>query len=126
MPYGDQTGPAGMGPLTGRGAGYCAGFEQPGYMSPLPGRGAWFRAGRGTAARGGGYGYRHWYRATGLPGWQRTWGGYPAGPGAPWAPPRPEPEQELSALRSQVKFMEESVRQARERIQELEKQAEEK
>ena len=30
MPRGDGTGPAGFGPLTGRGAGYCAGYPVPG------------------------------------------------------------------------------------------------
>ena len=30
MPGGDGTGPMGMGPMTGRGAGYCAGFAAPG------------------------------------------------------------------------------------------------
>ncbi len=33
MPRGDQTGPAGAGPMTGRGAGFCAGFNQPGFVS---------------------------------------------------------------------------------------------
>ena len=30
MPAGDRTGPEGFGPMTGRAAGYCAGFEVPG------------------------------------------------------------------------------------------------
>lgn len=34
MPRGDMTGPAGYGPMTGRGAGYCAGYPTPGYMRP--------------------------------------------------------------------------------------------
>ena len=34
MPLGDMTGPAGEGPMTGRGAGYCAGKEEPGFMNP--------------------------------------------------------------------------------------------
>ena len=38
MPRGDGTGPLGMGPITGRGAGYCAGFPTPGSMDPLRGR----------------------------------------------------------------------------------------
>jgi len=38
MPRGDGTGPAGMGPMTGRAAGYCAGYGMPGYMNPIPGR----------------------------------------------------------------------------------------
>jgi hypothetical protein len=35
MPFGDRTGPAGMGPMTGRAAGFCAGFPAPGYMNPF-------------------------------------------------------------------------------------------
>lgn len=34
MPRRDRTGPAGMGPMTGRAAGYCAGYGTPGYMNP--------------------------------------------------------------------------------------------
>jgi len=38
MPRGDGTGPMGMGPMTGRAAGYCAGFPVPGFMNPIGGR----------------------------------------------------------------------------------------
>jgi hypothetical protein len=38
MPRGDRTGPAGMGPMTGRAAGYCAGSGTPGFMNPYGGR----------------------------------------------------------------------------------------
>ncbi len=41
MPRGDGTGPAGLGPMTGRAAGYCAGYSGPGYANPLLGRGAY-------------------------------------------------------------------------------------
>jgi hypothetical protein len=41
MPRGDGTGPAGMGPMTGRAAGFCAGYPVPGYMNPAGGRGFW-------------------------------------------------------------------------------------
>lgn len=41
MPGGDGTGPMGMGPMSGRGAGFCAGYGAPGYMNPIPGRGWW-------------------------------------------------------------------------------------
>ena len=34
MPRGDGTGPLGQGPLTGRGMGFCAGFNTPGFMNP--------------------------------------------------------------------------------------------
>ena len=33
MPAGDKTGPEGKGAMTGRGAGYCAGYDQPGYTN---------------------------------------------------------------------------------------------
>jgi len=33
MPYGDGTGPAGQGPKTGQGLGYCAGYKVPGYRN---------------------------------------------------------------------------------------------
>ena len=37
MPGGDGTGPRGMGPMTGRAAGYCAGYPVPGFMNPMSG-----------------------------------------------------------------------------------------
>ncbi|MFW5788197.1 MAG: DUF5320 domain-containing protein, partial [Halanaerobiales bacterium] len=55
MPRGDGTGPAGRGPMTGRGAGYCAGFNVPGYMNAVPGRGM----GRAWRRGFGGAGYVH-------------------------------------------------------------------
>jgi len=47
VPRGDGTGPAGMGPLTGRSAGFCAGFKTPGFMNPGFGRGMGLGRGRG-------------------------------------------------------------------------------
>ena len=38
MPRGDGTGPAGLGPMTGRAAGFCAGYPVPGFMNPIVGR----------------------------------------------------------------------------------------
>lgn len=70
MPGGDRTGPMGAGPRTGRGAGYCAGFNQPGYMNPVMGQG--FRGrGAGFGGGGGGRGRRNRFWATGMPGWMR-------------------------------------------------------
>ena len=76
MPRGDRTGPEGRGPMTGRRAGYCAGFAVPGYMNPgYAGYG--FRPGfMGRMGGGRGRGYRNMYYATGLPAWAR--GGFPA------------------------------------------------
>jgi hypothetical protein len=54
MPRGDKTGPTGAGPMTGRAAGYCAGYSVPGYMNPTCGYGRGWGRGRG---RGYGRGY---------------------------------------------------------------------
>jgi len=56
MPFGDGTGPRGMGPMTGRGAGYCAGLGRPGFANTIPGR-----RGVGFGWRRG-YGYPYAYR----------------------------------------------------------------
>ena len=59
MPRGDGTGPAGMGPMTGRAAGYCAGYNMPGYMNPWGGQFAAPYAMYG--AGGGAYGATPYY-----------------------------------------------------------------
>jgi len=61
MPRGDGTGPAGMGPMTGRAAGYCAGYDRPGFVNPVGGR------------MGGGFG---WSRGRNVPANYGNWGGY--------------------------------------------------
>ena len=73
MPGGDRTGPMGMGPMTGRAAGYCVGSPTPGFMNAPGGRGF-----RGRGFGGGGFGRRNWFYATGLTGWQRAAAGMPA------------------------------------------------
>jgi len=120
MPYGDGTGPMGLGPMTGRAAGYCAGYGMPGYMNPMAGRGMGRGFGRG---RGGGRGWRNRFFATGLPGWARmgvapippAYGMYP-----PPAPVVPEPETEMQALKNQAEYFEEALKNIVERIKELE------
>jgi len=118
MPFGDGTGPAGMGPMTGRAAGYCAGYPVPGSMNPIPGRGFW---GRG---RGFGRGWRHRYLATGLPGWARA--GLTSGF---WAYPytaygtaptgQVTQEQELDALKFAADAHEKTLDEIKKRIEEL-------
>ncbi len=58
MPRGDRTGPNGMGPMTGRAMGYCAGFNSPGFTNPGGGRGMGMGMGRGG---GRGMGFRRGY-----------------------------------------------------------------
>ena len=75
MPRGDGTGPTGAGPMTGRAAGYCAGYSVPGTANPIPrqrlglGLGRGFRALYAAVGRrprfGGGYGRGFW-RGTGF------------------------------------------------------------
>ena len=104
MPFGDRTGPAGSGPGTGRGAGYCGGSGVPGSMNPAAGRGAWGRG--GGFGRGGGRGWRNWFYATGLTGWQRA-----------AAPVR---GSELDTLKGQAEYFESTLASIRKRIGELE------
>ena len=142
MPGGDGTGPAGMGPMTGRAAGYCAGYPTPGYANPIPGRGLGFGRGRGFGfGRGLGLGFRG----------GRGWGGYR---GAPYAAPAypyagavalyatpygaapqawqaggqvgPTREQEADMLKGQAEYFEDALEGIKKRIAELEAKSEEK
>jgi len=125
MPGGDRTGPMGMGPMTGRGAGYCAGFSVPGYMNPGFGGGwfgrGWFGRGRG---RGGGRGWRNWFYATGLTGWQRAAMGWPAWGVPPAVPPASGTagaQGEAELLRQQAEYLSGTLDEIRKRLDELEK-----
>ena len=126
MPGGDGTGPGGMGPMTGRAAGYCAGYAVPGFANPIAGRGFW-----GWGRGGGGWGRRNRFYATGLTGWQRAAYGYPAfGGSAPYAAPYGMPygapfaptmtaQQELDMLKGQAEYFEDALDGIRKRIEEL-------
>ncbi|MGD9118829.1 MAG: DUF5320 domain-containing protein [Dehalococcoidia bacterium] len=73
MPFGDGTGPRGMGPMTGWGAGYCAGSGGRGFNIPAFGRGgSGFNRGLGREmGRGGGRGVfrRGFNRFAAYPRW---------------------------------------------------------
>lgn len=98
MPRGDGTGPAGLGPMTGRGAGYCAGYPYPGFMNP--------GFGRGYSGWGRGRGWRNWYQAYGLP----AWGGYPY---------QPDQKEEKEILTEQLKALKEGIASIEKRLQDL-------
>ena len=126
MPGGDGTGPMGMGPMTGRAAGYCAGYAVPGFMNP-PG------AGRGFGGRGMGWG-RGFGRGRGR-GWRAMAWGYPAAyaPYETYPPyaasvytPPLSPQSELEALRSQSDYFSSALEEIRKRIEELESAQQEK
>jgi hypothetical protein len=121
MPGFDGTGPAGMGPMTGRGAGYCGGNDAVDWR--IPGRGRGFGPGWG---RGGGWGrgrrYGNRFYAPGLPGRGRfgygpAWGGQPGWAFSP--PAAPTPEQETELLRQQAEWLKEQLDAIGQRIEEL-------
>lgn len=134
MPRGDRTGPVGEGPMTGRGAGFCASFGPPGFANPGVRGGRAFGMGRRK-------GFRHMYHATGLPGWARF--GYSPG----WAGQAPMPfpptyqskepvqqqaplqyspgydvEQEKEILNNQAQYLKKHLEEINKRLQELEEE----
>ncbi|MBD3393388.1 MAG: hypothetical protein GF410_15335 [Chitinivibrionales bacterium] len=113
MPGGDGTGPGGMGPMTGRAAGYCAGYSAPGYANPVGGRGFF---GRGWGRGRGGWGRRNWFYGTGLTGWQRAGYGY--------APPVPPPsmtkDQEVEGLKNHAQMLQDELSAVNKRLKDLE------
>jgi len=110
--------------LTGRRAGYCAGYDAPGFARPGPGRGygrgfgrGWFGGVEGRGRGGGGRGWRHLFYATGLPRWARYGTEY----GPVWGyPPSPTQEQELEGLRGEAEWLKRQLDAISQRIEELE------
>ena len=100
MPGGDRTGPMGAGPMTGRGAGYCAGYGMPGYTHRGFGRGM-----------GGGRGFgRGWGRGMGTrfhAWWQNT----PVS--------QPDPIHERQMLEQEAAYLKNQVEQIQNRLNEL-------
>ena len=139
MPRGDRTGPRGLGPMTGRAAGYCSGSQVPGYMNPMPG----FPGPRFGRGRGWGMGWgRGWGR-----GWRRFW--HPSWQAAPYragayyphhayygVPPYGDPytaygpeyqdeasaEEEVEFLNEQAALLKQELDAIQERLEELKKQ----
>ncbi len=113
MPGGDRTGPMGMGSMTGRGAGFCAGYGMPGYANPMGGRGRGFWGrGRGGGGRGRGFGMGRF-------GWPVMDVGYPAYGGVPVTP---NTEQELETLKQQANYFQGALEDIQKRIDELQAQ----
>ena len=103
MPRGDGTGPMGTGSMTGRGAGFCAGYAVPGFINGIPGRG-----GMGFGRRRGrGFG-------TGR-GMRNGWGTPVAA--QPVAYPQVD---ELTTLKNEAKHFGEALQSINKRISELE------
>ncbi len=103
MPGFNGTGPAGMGPMTGRGRGYCLS-----YVGEETHPGPW-------SSRGGGRGWRHRNYAAGKP--RRA--GRATGACSLYAPPAGG-QQELNILREQVSHLERALEKTKKQIDELE------
>jgi len=102
--------------MTGRRAGYCAGYGEPGFVTGRGfGRGGGWGGGWG-GGRGGGRGWRHWYYATGLPGWARF--GY--GPAWGYGATPPSPQEEVESLREQAEWLKQQLDAITQRIEEVE------
>ncbi len=101
MPRGDKTGPMGMGPMTGRGAGICKGNDSPGYMSA---GGSRFN-GSGGRHRG----FHHCFNATGFPGWMRFNGNTVT-----------SQEDEIGLLKSQADYLNRSLDAVNKRLSQME------
>ena len=95
----------GMGPLTGRGAGFCADYAGPGFINPIPGRGvgSWRCRGRGL---GIGMGWRH--------GWVNQ--SFPVAT----EPVSYVPVDELSELKNQARYFGDALQSINSRINKLE------
>lgn len=125
MPRGDRTGPDGWGPRTGRGLGYCSGYDTPGFTRGY---------GRGIS-RGFGRGYGRGYGRGRGPGPYRFrdpapyYGlrddpDYPPyyGPGEEDPPQSREipPAEEKSYLEDTLKSLEEEIQRVKDRLKKLE------
>ena len=123
MPRGDGTGPNGLGSITGRGLGYCAGYNTPGYTKG-PGMGLGRGWGRG---RGLGYG-------RGL-GWGRGFGrgrwGYSAPAYTPVAPAAPvyrpvgttglSQDDQLNMLKQEKEYLESEMNGIKSALEDISK-----
>jgi hypothetical protein len=123
MPRGDGTGPMGRGGMTGRRAGYCAGFGAQERENTAPGRGLGmgFFGGRGSRDHGfggSGRGRRNMFFATGLPGWMRF-----RGCAAPnqyqMTDQKPDLEMETQVLQNQAKILQERLDFIEKRLAEI-------
>ena len=110
MPGGNKSGPEGDGAMTGRGAGFCAGFSVPGFMNRIRGLRVFGRGpGRGIMAGRGSY------RVGRSAGW-RSRAFYQDGDMNDAAP-----EQEMDLLIDQSRSLKERIDGVNSRIKELEK-----
>ncbi|MCF8360692.1 MAG: DUF5320 domain-containing protein [Prolixibacteraceae bacterium] len=111
MARGDKSGPMGQGPMTGRGLGYCAGYDSPGYTKGFGGgmgRGRGFGGGIG---RGGGMGRGRFFGNMG-------WGNYPN----QGINPTYSRDDEIRNLKAQAESLKQTQNDIERRLKELGKE----
>ncbi|MFX1390587.1 MAG: DUF5320 domain-containing protein [Promethearchaeota archaeon] len=119
MPGGDRTGPRGLGSRTGRGLGYCAGYDTPGYTKGPGmglGGGRWWGGGYGRGfgyGRGRGWGYR-------MPIYSPGYSPYPIR-----YVPEITSEDQLSMLKQEQEYLESELNGISSTIKEISKKIEE-
>jgi len=124
MPGGNRTGPAGRGPQTGRGLGYCSGYNSPGF-NKAPGMGMGFGRGGGRGVgpgrglawrrgRGGGRGYN----AALYPPYAGIAPVY--NPPTSWNP-NISPENQVNMLKQEKEFLESEVSAISNALEEINK-----
>jgi len=113
LPSGDRTGPRGLGPMTGRALGYCAGYDTPGYT-----KGPGMELGRGWGSR------RGWGRGRGV-GYGRRFGwGYPIPAYTPYIPriaPEITSESQLSMLKQEKSYLESEMNGIKNALEDISK-----
>ena len=121
MPGGDRTGPEGYGPRTGRGLGYCSGYDSPGFTKGTPrgiggfGRGMGRGFGRGFWGRGRGFRFRSFYPN-------------PYNESVPYYQdinPEQSKDEEKSYLEGMIKSLESELEAVKNRLQKLSKEKKE-
>lgn len=127
MPGGNRTGPSGLGPRTGRAAGYCGGYPMPGFANPTPGFGRGFGSGRGR-----GRGFRRWcwaypsaYPYAYVPTYTHTARTYPTAP-SPQSPEnelvtleeyKKETEAEKNSIEQEVSDLDNRIRELKAKVE---------
>ena len=111
--FGDRRGPMGAGPRTGRGLGYCNGYDSPGYTKGGPGLGMGRRNGRGFG-RGYGRGYGYGYGR-----------GYGYGWGAPYQYENAQIPNEKEYLKARENALESELEALKKRLSTLENESNE-
>jgi len=111
MPGGDRTGPSGLGPMTGRTAGYCAGNSDISYVDP-------------PSARSNGFGYGRYQGQYFRRGYRGRWA-VPYADHENGSPPSPDydstqsRQRELEFLECQAEYFKDKLQGIKQRIEKL-------